>query len=313
MIKNLLHGAQIPWRGGQRPPRHKARPYALAQADEAFAEAEIAKHLATGSWVELTAEEAAAAPVVVNGFVTQSAGSKRFVIVARYQNSYIEDRRFKYESLLELCPQLRGGDHLIGWDVKGAYHHIALRVEDQDFFCFQCMGRTFRCTTMPFGLKVAPFIWTKVCRPVVSKLREMGFRVIVYVDDFGGAPPTASRHGPATQAEAAAGSAAVRDPFHSLGLHVHPDKGCYEGTRRLPLLGFVIDTERELFLLNPERAQKVMGMAARLMRHAASHKRWVPLGLLRSFAGAAVSTSLAVPAARFRLRSVYTAMAEHTA
>lgn len=312
VIKNLLHGAQIPWRGGRRPPRHRARPFKLAADDEDFARTEMEKNLRAGFWVELNEQEIEQAEVVVNGFVTRSAGSKRFVIDARYQNDYIDDRRFKYESLMDLAPQLRPDDSLIGWDVRGAYHHVALRPDDQRFFCFQCLGRTFRCTTMPFGLKVAPFIWTKVCRPVVGKLREMGFRVIVYVDDFGGAPPTRSKHGPATGAEAVRGSQAVRQLFYDLGLHVHPDKGCYAGTRRLPLLGFIIDTERQLFLVKPERAKQVMGMAARLVRHAARHRRWVPHGLLRSFAGTAVSTSLAVPAARFRLRSVYTAMAEHT-
>lgn len=270
------------------------------------------KNIESGFWVELTEREAEQAEVVVNGFVTRSAGSKRIVIDARYQNGYIDDRRFKYESLMDLAPQLCPNDNLIGWDVRGAYHHVALRQGDQRHFCFLCLGRTFRCTTMPFGLKVAPFIWTKVCRPVVGKLREMGVRVIVYVDDFGGAPPTQSKHGPASEGEAVRGSQAARKLFYELGLHVHPDKGCYAGTRRLPLLGFVIDTERRLFLVKPKRAKQVMGMAARLVRHAARHRRWVPHGLLRSFAGTAVSTSLAVPAARFRLRSVYTAMAEHT-
>eukprot|EP00170_Pyropia_yezoensis_P009770 contig_43816_g9808 len=40
---------------------------------------------------------------------------------------------------------------------------------------------------MPFGLAPAPMTWTKVMRPVVEHLREMGFRIIPYVDDFGGA------------------------------------------------------------------------------------------------------------------------------
>eukprot|EP00170_Pyropia_yezoensis_P007380 contig_30246_g7403 len=165
---------------------------------------------------------------------------------------------------------------------------------------------------MPFGLKVAPFIWMNVCRPVVDKLQEMGFRVIVYVDDFGGAPPTRSKHGPATERGAVRGSQAVRQLFNELGLHVQPDEGCNAGTRQLSLLEFIIDTECQLFLVKPERARQMMGMAMRLVRYAARHRRWVPHGLLRSFAGTAVSTSLAVPAARFRLRSVYTAMAGHT-
>jgi len=37
---------------------------------------------------------------------------------------------------------------------------------------------------LPFGLSVAPFIFTKVLRPVVKSLREEDFHSIVYLDDF---------------------------------------------------------------------------------------------------------------------------------
>lgn len=64
--------------------------------------------------------------------------------------------------------------------------------------------------TMPFGLKVAKFICTKVCGPVAGKLWPMGFRVVVYVDDSGGALRTRRTHGPSSRREAARGSKAVR-------------------------------------------------------------------------------------------------------
>lgn len=310
VIRTLCEGAQIPWRSA--PSRHRARPFALADKDVDFAREEIEKNLASGFWKELHGAEIDEAVVIMNGFVTWSAGKQRFVLDCRHTNGFIEDRAFKYEGLLDLAPQLVPGDHLISWDIRKAYHHILLAEKDRPYFCFQCMGRVFMSLTMPFGLKTAPFIWTKVCRPVVQRLRAMDFRVIAYVDDFGGGPPTRHPSQAATKAEAAAGSRKVRDLFYRLGLHVHPDKGVAAGTTCLPLLGFHLDTVRRLIVVSPDRVRKVMGMAARLARHAAKHRRWVPFATLRSFAGTAVSTTLAVPAARFRLRSVYTALAEHT-
>jgi len=94
---------------------------------------------------------------------------------------------------------------------------------------------------MPFGLKVAPFLWTKVCRPVVHALRREGFRVISYFDDFGGAPPTQAPT-ESTAGEALAGGERVRDMFTQLDLTLHPTKGVWEGTDCLPLLGFLVDT-----------------------------------------------------------------------
>lgn len=262
-----------------------------------------------GYWTELFGKDRERPHVIVNGLVTWSAGKQRFVIDCRHQNrsEFMEERPFKYEGLLDLAQQLERGGQLMGWDVMDAYHHVPLREADKPLFCFQCLGRVFQCNTMPFGLKVAPFLWTKVCRPVVQQLRAEGFRIVVYVDDFGGAPPTQA-NGPATTADVTRAAVRVRTLLSDLGLTLHPTKGELEGTTALPMLGFIVDTERQLFLLQPGRAKKVMEMAGSLIGHANSHRCWVRYSALRSFCGTAVSTHLAVPDARFRLRSLYTAL-----
>lgn len=283
----------------------------MAEADKAFALAEIQRCLEKGYWRELTKEEADEQVVIVNGFVVTSAGRQRLVLDCRYPSSFIDSRRFKYESLPELAAQLRPRDELIKWDVKDAYHHLLLRQQDRRYFAFQLMGRTFQSLTMPFGMQAAPFLWTKVVKPVARRLRELGFRVIAYVDDFGGAPPSRPGH-QATKRDAAAGSQQVRDLFTRLGLQLHPTKCLWEGTLALPLLGHVVDTERQPFLLTPERTIKVMAMAKRVLSEAKRCRRWTRHTLLRSFCGAAVSTLLSVPNARFHLRSHYDALKGYT-
>lgn len=308
VLKNLSAGAQIPWL--RRPRYHRARAFPMADADKAFAEAEIERCLAKGYWRELFGKETDQQVVIVNGFVVTAAGKKRFVLDCRVPNDYIDPRRFKYESLTELAAQLRPGDELIKWDVRDAYHHLLLREEDRKYFAIQVLGRTFQSLTMPFGLRVAPYLWTKVCRPVVQRLRALGLRDIVYVDDFGGAPPS-RRSRPAIKADARRGSLEVQRLFSLLGLQLHPTKGRWEGTMELPLLDHVVDTHRQLFLLMPERTTKVKAMAGRILAEAAHHRRWTRKALLRSFCGAAVSTLLSVPNARFKLRSLYDALVDH--
>lgn len=309
VVRNILDGAQIPWK--RRPRYYRARAFPVAEQDKEFALAEMERCVRLGYWTELFEEDKSKPVVIGNGFVTRSAGKQRFVIDASYQNEGIEDRSFKYESLADLTPQLRPDDHLLGWDIKDAYHHVRLREVDKPYFAFQCMGRVFQCNTMPFGLKVAPFLWTKVCRPVVQALRREGFRVVVYVDDFGGAPPTRARRKGATKQDAVDAGHRVRRLFADLGLTLHPTKGVWHGTQCLPLLGFLVDTKRRLFLLQPARTAKIIGMAGRLLASAKTHRRWVRYSALRSFCGTAVSTQLAVTAARLHLRSPYSAMRDH--
>lgn len=37
---------------------------------------------------------------------------------------------------------------------------------------------------LPFGLNVSPYFFSKIVRPIVSYLRSIGIRVVIYVDDL---------------------------------------------------------------------------------------------------------------------------------
>lgn len=160
---------------------------------------------------------------------------------------------------------------------------------------------------MPFGLAPACLTWTKVMRPVVQYLREQGFRIMAYVDDFGGAPPAAPGM-PATKSQAVAAYKVVERLFGDLGLKLHPNKGVKDGPTSLRLLGHMVDTRLARFLLPDDRVDKIVAQAASLSRYATQHRRWVSFRVLRKFCGTAVSTTLSVPSARYHLRSLFTAM-----
>ena len=121
--------------------------------------------------------------------VRSSSGAERTVIDLRYPNSFMAQRTCRYETLADVAQVLRPADAMLVWDVADAYHHFLLRPEDALFLALELDGRIFISLTMPFGLWVAPYTWTKVCGPVVQCLRGKGFRMIAYVDDFGGALP----------------------------------------------------------------------------------------------------------------------------
>lgn len=139
----------------------------------------------------------------------------------------------------------------------------------------------------------------------MAALRAAGFRALGYIDDFAAAPPGLA---PASAASATAGRAAALKIFSAFGLQVAPDKGTATGTQALPLLGFVLDTRRQLLLLPPSRVTKFQQAARHLLHHAAHHCRWSPFSQLRRFCGLGVSTLQAVPLARFHLRALYDAL-----
>lgn len=138
----------------------------------------------------------------------------------------------------------------------------------------------------------------------MAELRRLGFCIVSYVDDFGGAPPSQAGQ-PATVQNALDGGSQVRGLLADLGLDLHPTKGVWTGPTSLPLLGHLVDTKRGLFILRPERAIKITGLAGSLIKRVTSHRRWVRAKALRSLCGMAASTTLADTTARYHLRSLY--------
>lgn len=302
----IENGVKIVWQATPTPFR--SAEYPLAPADHAFMASEIERELNAGYITEVTQQRDLDELVCISSaFVTNQAKKPRTVLDYSHINNFQELSSCKYDTLPELAQSLRPNDALLSWDIKDAYHHLVIRPEDRKYLAFRALGRVFIPVTMPFGLRIAPFTWTKVIRPVVQHLRELGFRILAYVDDFGGAPPALPGE-PATAAQARAAYRLVEQLFGELGLKMHPTKGVKDGPTRLRLLGHVIDTKLARFVLPDDRVDTIVAQASALSLRATAHRRWVSFRLLRRFCGTAVSTTLSVPTARYHLRSLFTAM-----
>lgn len=69
-------------------------------------------------------------------------------------------------------------------DMEDAYLLVPICEEHRKFLRFQWRKTTYQFTALPFGLSTAPYIFTKVIRPVITHLRKKGFQSVVYLDDF---------------------------------------------------------------------------------------------------------------------------------
>ena len=128
---------------------------------------------------------------------------------------------------------------------------------------------------------------------------EIGCRVLPWLDDFAFFKQGA-------RAAAVAQRDHVFATLDDLGLGRSPGKGQPEPSHVLEdHLGYCIDTARGLFLLTASREAKLRRQASALIGHAARHHRLVRTRELGAFAGLGQASSLALPLARFWLRSVY--------
>ena len=90
------------------------------------------------------------------------------------------------------------------------------------YFCF---------TVLPFGLSSAPYLFTKLFRPLVAHWRALGFRIVLFLDDGAGYEHTYDA--------ACSVSASVRQDLISAGVVPSVEKSVWDPVQILEWLGLI--------------------------------------------------------------------------
>ena len=88
------------------------------------------------------------------------------------------------ENLTTLKSLINPGDYMINIDLTDAYLSVPIHQESQKLLRFIWQNKSYQFKAMPFGLNVAPRVFTKLLKPVVAWLRGQGIRLIIYLDDI---------------------------------------------------------------------------------------------------------------------------------
>ncbi|XP_063991161.1 uncharacterized protein LOC135169793 [Diachasmimorpha longicaudata] len=111
-------------------------------------------------------------------------GTFRFIFNLKELNKFIYAPHFKLEDLKSAMNLVSVNDFMGSIDLKDAYFVVPIDEEDRKFLRLEFKGQLFQFTCLPFGLSTSPFVFTKIMKPVVSKLRLQGMRLMIYLDDF---------------------------------------------------------------------------------------------------------------------------------
>lgn len=114
----------------------------------------------------------------------KSDGSLRFILNLKSLNKFITVRHFKLEDRKTVLGLLSKDCFMATLDLQEAYHLVPIRAQHRKFLRFIFNAQIYEFSCLPFGLNVAPSVFTKIMKPVVSYLRSRGFSSVVYLDDF---------------------------------------------------------------------------------------------------------------------------------
>lgn len=137
-------------------------------------------------------------------------------------------------------------------NIEDAYLLVPIHFSHRKFLRFQWRGVTYEFAVLPFGLSTAPFIFTKILRPVTSFLREEGFESIVYLDDFLLLGSSKNNCWANVQAHV--------NLLSSLGFTINFKKSELKPAKKRKYLGFIFDSEQQSMAIPAERREKFFKM-----------------------------------------------------
>ena len=100
-------------------------------------------------------------------------------------------RKFKLEQIWKEGRELFAGCmHGRVIDISNAFFYIEIAEKSKCFLGFEWLGEYYQFNCLPLGIHEAPIVFTEVTKPVVRHWRNLGIRVLKYMDDFPSGSPS---------------------------------------------------------------------------------------------------------------------------
>ena len=115
--------------------------------------------------------------------VEKSSGGWRPVIDLSPLNGFIQQTRFKMETVATVLTSIRKGDFMASIDLSDAYFQVPVHRASRKFLRFTIEGTVYQFKALCFGLATAPQVFTRVFILISSWTHSQGIRLLRYLDD----------------------------------------------------------------------------------------------------------------------------------
>ena len=116
--------------------------------------------------------------------VPKHTGGWRPVLDLSPLNVYLEKIPFDMETAASIRRAVRQDDWATSLDLSDAYFHILIAPRFRKFLRFCWKGKVLQFRTLPFGLSLAPYVFSRIVAAFVQFIRTQGIRFHAYLDDW---------------------------------------------------------------------------------------------------------------------------------
>jgi hypothetical protein len=157
-----------------------------AERNKEFVDQAVNELLMSGRIVQTDSAPHVLNPLSVS---VQANGKKRLILDLRYVNECLEKCRIKYEDWKVAMIYFEREAHMFSFDLKSGYHHVEIFPPHQTYLGFawkfqdSLHEKYYVFTVLPFGLSTAPYIFTKLLKPLEKRWRYLGINIAIFLDD----------------------------------------------------------------------------------------------------------------------------------
>ena len=149
--------------------------------EEAFLNSELSNLLLLGCINVSDEKPRCVSPI---SCVPKQNGKLRLVTDLRHVNSFSNAPKIKYEDINTVIKVVQPNDNMVTADLQNGFFHVPVHRDHQTLLGFEFKSKYYTWSVLPFGHNCSPFYFVKLLRPVVTFLRSLGIRIVLYVDDF---------------------------------------------------------------------------------------------------------------------------------
>ncbi len=182
--------------------------------------------------------------------VPKKGGGLRPILDLRVLNRALHKLPFKMLMHRRMIKCIQPQDWFAAIDLKDAYFHVSILPRHRPFLRFAFEGRAWQYRVLPFGLSLSPRVFTKVVEGALTTLREVGVRILNYLDDWLILAQSREQLGDHRDL--------VLRHLSQLGLRVNWEKSKLSPVQRISFLCVELDSVSMTARLTEERAQAVL-------------------------------------------------------